>query len=84
MSDRNNEKPIIVQTTSGSGGWATAILTAVILAGVAFYLVTGGKMPGSDTVNVNIEAPKVEAPAAPETPAAKEVPAAPAAPATNP
>ena len=68
MSDRNNEKPIIVQTTSGGGGWAAAILTAVILAGVAFYLVSGGKMPGSNSVNVNIEAPKAEAPAAPEAP----------------
>ncbi len=83
MSDRNSDKPTIIQTSSG-GGWAAAIVAAVIVAAVAVYMLSDGKLPGSETVNINVEAPKVEAPAVPETPAEKIAPSKPAVPATNP
>ena len=79
MTNPNTEKPIIIKTSSG-GGWAAAIIAAIIVAACAVYILASGRFPGSDTVNINVEAPKAEPPAAPAKLAAE----APAAPAANP
>lgn len=93
MSDRSNEKPTIIQTSSGSSGWIFAIIVAMLLASGAWYIY-GSKTATTDPVNINIEAPKAEAPKADApaevpAPAPAEAPApaatpAPAAPAANP
>jgi hypothetical protein len=75
MSDRKDEKPAVVYNAS-SGGWAAAVITGLILVASVVYVMSGGKVPGTDTVNINVEAPKVSAP---DAPAAKTPPAAPAA-----
>ncbi len=95
MSDRPNEKPTIIQTSSGSSGWIFAIIVAMLLAAGVWYMY-GSNTATTDPVNINIETPKVEAPKA-DAPAPAEVPApapaeapapaatpAPAAPAANP
>jgi hypothetical protein len=92
MSERFNEKPTIIQTSSNSGVWGAVIIVALLIAGGAMYYVSNNNnADGSDTLNVTIDAPKVDVPAAPaapvEAPAAAPAPTppavAPAAPVTN-
>lgn len=91
MSERFNEKPTVIQTSSNSGVWGAVTIVALLLAGGAMYYVSSNGVGGSDTTNITVDVPKVDVPAAPaaptEAPAAAPAPApqpaAPAAPATN-
>jgi pyruvate dehydrogenase E2 component (dihydrolipoamide acetyltransferase) len=79
MTDRQNEKPTVIQTTSGGGANATA---------GAWYMTTGSSVVVNVPASNPVEAPVVDAPAAPAAPAeapapAQPAPAAPAAPAAN-
>ena len=78
MTDRQTEKPTVIQTSSGNGSWAAVIIVALLLAAGAWYMTSGGSIP----VNTPAEAPKVDTPAPPAPPA--EAPAQPQpAPAAN-
>ena len=62
MSDR---EPTVINTgSSGSGGWAVAVILLIVLFGLGLYLFGGGLLSEGD-VNVDVSLPKVEAPAAP-------------------
>lgn len=84
MTDRHDEKPSVIHTSSGNGSWAAVIIVALLLAAGAWYMTSGSSIP----VNTPAEAPKVETPVAPAPPAEapappQPAPAAPAAPAAN-
>ena len=64
MSDR--EPTVITTGSSGSGGWAVAVILLIVLFGLGLYLFGGGLFSeGARDVNVDVSLPKVEAPAAP-------------------
>lgn len=69
----NDEDRVTVVTTDGGGGGAlvAGILGALIAIAVVVWLFGGSLFSGGDrTIDVNVDLPKVEAPAAPEAPAA--------------
>lgn len=75
--DTRDRDTTVVHTSGGRSGasWFLAGIVVVALIVAAFFLL--GDFGGERQVDVNVQAPAVEAPAAP---AAPEAPAAPAAP----
>ncbi|CDN57384.1 Hypothetical protein RG1141_PA05490 (plasmid) [Neorhizobium galegae bv. officinalis bv. officinalis str. HAMBI 1141] len=58
MSDR---EPIVIRT-SGSGGWAVAVILLVAVIAGGFFLFEAGYL-GNHDVDIGVTLPKIEPPA---------------------
>jgi hypothetical protein len=56
----------VVTTERGSAGWVVAVLLLLAILVGLFFLFGGDFFSGERDVNVNIDAPAVQAPAVPE------------------
>jgi len=80
--DMEDRGPTVINTGGGNGGWAVAVVLAVVAIGALLLFtgvidIHGGK--GGGGTSVTVHAPAVEAPAAEKPAASPEKPAAPAA-----